>query len=383
MPPTPMTTIVPPAFEWPLQFCAFVTVTTYVLSIVTSNVSQVDRLWTFLPTIYTAYYALLPILPKAHEQPFPLYPYVPASLEKLAEEWNPRAVMMLGLVTIWMFRLSYNTYRRGLFSLKDEDYRWAVLRTQLNPFLFQVTNLTFIAITQNILLFLMGIPAYIAVSQAPEPLATSDYALGALALMLIATEFTSDNQQYSYQSFKAAHLKGGQYDAADHWPGARLEWTAADAQRGFITRGLFAYSRHPNFACEQLFWWTINFIPILSPSAPSDIKLNYSITECLEWFKNPTFSADLSNPATWSIFLLLLPATCYSILFFSSTPYTESITTKKYPGYKDYQRRVGMFSPFGTIEKSIWLSITEGSTGKKAIEDRVWGDSVKGKGKAE
>ncbi|KAI3613697.1 integral membrane protein [Moniliophthora roreri] len=382
MPPTPMLSSMPPALEWPLQFCAFVTATTYILSIVTSNVSQVDRLWTFLPNIYTAYYALLPILPKAHEQPFFLCPYVPPSMEKLAEQWNPRALLMLGLVTTWMLRLSYNTYRRGLFSLKDEDYRWAVLRTQLSPFLFQVTNLTFIAITQNILLFFMGIPAYIAASQPPEPLATSDYALATLASTLLVLEFTSDNQQFSYQSYKAAHLKGGQYNAADHWPGARLQWTPADAQRGFITRGLFAYSRHPNFACEQAFWWTISLFPLLAPSAPS-LTVNYSVTECLEWLKSPSFTADLSNPATWPIFLLLLPAACYSILFFSSTPYTESITTKKYAAYKDYQCRVGMFSPIQTFEKAIWLWITQGSDGKKAVEAKVWGAGVKGKGKAE
>lgn len=64
-----------------------------------------------------------------------------------------------------MFRLSYNTWRRGLFNLyvlpspgsffprcadfeaihsKDEDYRWVVLRKQIPLWLFQITNLVFI-----------------------------------------------------------------------------------------------------------------------------------------------------------------------------------------------------------------------------------------------
>jgi steroid 5-alpha reductase family enzyme len=52
--------------------------------------------------------------------------------------------------TIWMSRLSYNTYRRGLFSLSDEDYRWAVLRQRMPPWLFQVLNLTFIGVYYSV-----------------------------------------------------------------------------------------------------------------------------------------------------------------------------------------------------------------------------------------
>jgi len=93
----------PPAYRWPVQFCIFSTATTYILSIITSNVSQVDRLWTFLPTIYTAYYALLPLWP--NEQPFILYPYSPKDLGwTAATDFSPRALLMLGLVFIWMCR---------------------------------------------------------------------------------------------------------------------------------------------------------------------------------------------------------------------------------------------------------------------------------------
>jgi hypothetical protein len=94
----------PPAtFAWPAQFCAFVTAATYVASVVTGNVSQVDRLWTFLPTIYTAYFALLPLWPRS-VQPFWLCPYVPDELADHAEDYSPRAIMMLSLAVLWMFR---------------------------------------------------------------------------------------------------------------------------------------------------------------------------------------------------------------------------------------------------------------------------------------
>jgi steroid 5-alpha reductase family enzyme len=43
-----------------------------------------------------------------------------------------------------MLRLSYNTYRRGLFSLSDEDYRWAILRAKMPRWAFQLMNISFI-----------------------------------------------------------------------------------------------------------------------------------------------------------------------------------------------------------------------------------------------
>ena len=32
---------------------------------------------------------------------------------------------------------------------------------------------------------------------------------------------------------------------------------SGDIKRGFLTEGLWRYSRHPNFFCEQLIWWTV------------------------------------------------------------------------------------------------------------------------------
>lgn len=124
---------VPPYLDWPAQFCLLITVVTWVASLITSNVSQVDRLWTILPAIYAAYFALLPLWPNT--QPYPLFPYAPRDLGwATVKDFSPRALLMFGLIVIWMwrlvlshmllyplsdnmFRLSYNTYRRGLFSL--------------------------------------------------------------------------------------------------------------------------------------------------------------------------------------------------------------------------------------------------------------------------
>ncbi|KAF8072047.1 hypothetical protein FPV67DRAFT_1667492 [Lyophyllum atratum] len=375
---------VPAAYQWPAQFCIATTAVTWILSLLTANVSQVDRLWTFLPTIYTAYYALMPLWPQ--EPLFPLCPYTPKDLGwAVAKDFSPRALLMFGIVFVWMCRLSYNTYRRGLFKLQDEDYRWAVLRAKLPAWLFQLTNLTFIAATQNVLLLLLGMPTKIASTMQPhDSLALSDLLLAALALVDLAFEFTSDNQQWAYHSYKHAYLaseKGENgvepYDKKQQWPGARLNFTPEDAKRGFITRGLWAYSRHPNFLCEQSFWWIITFFPLLAPAPPhlsftsSPFHLIPSITVIRQnpYVLIPILERLLAPLAN------LIPALSLSALFFSSTIFTESISLSKYPKeYRAYQKRVGMFSPLRTWEKGLVLA-WQGK--RKAVEEVVWGTGSK------
>ncbi|KZP27454.1 hypothetical protein FIBSPDRAFT_1040273 [Athelia psychrophila] len=105
-----------PTLKYPVKFCIVTTVTAYVLSIITGNVSQVDRVWTILPMIYTAYFALMPLWPD-HAKLY-MWPYTPEGVPCLVkDEYSPRALLMLALVFLWMCRLNYNTWRRGLFNL--------------------------------------------------------------------------------------------------------------------------------------------------------------------------------------------------------------------------------------------------------------------------
>lgn len=106
-----------------------------------------------------------------------------------------------------------------------------------------------------------------ATRQPHTSLAPSDLGLAALALVVLGLEFTADNQQYSFQIYKHALLaitrgetRVELYDINKQWPGARIDWTPEDAKRGFVTRGLWGFVRHPNFACEQTFW--VSFAPL-------------------------------------------------------------------------------------------------------------------------
>ncbi|EJU04771.1 DUF1295-domain-containing protein [Dacryopinax primogenitus] len=322
-----------PSLTPALYFCAFNILWTYVAGEITGNFSQVDRVWTFLPVIYTAWFTLWPVWN--------------------GEELRTRGVLMLALQITWMLRLSYNTFRRGLFSLSDEDYRWPIFRASQHWLLIKVFHFGFIAVTQNFLLLGIGLPAYWTLFDPPSPLQTSDSILSVLALLLLLLEFTADNQQYAYQSFKHSSGKPG----AIRWPGARQAWTEADKRRGFVSRGLWAWSRHPNFACEQLFWFVQNLFPLLgSPTA------------------RPLLPSTIPYPLT-----PILPSLCLSLLFVASTAYTESITLSRYPeAYKAYQARVGKFSPGYTVMKWFWLGVT----GKRErVERLVWGEAEEGEAK--
>lgn len=117
-----------------------------------------------------------------------------------------------------------------------------MLRAKIPAWLFQIVNLTFIAIIQNILLFLLAIPTHNAAILGPadRALKVSDYVLAGLSLLTLGIEFTADNQQYNYQTHKRSGVMN-----PDDWPGARIAWTQADVQRGFVTRGLWVRLSSP------------------------------------------------------------------------------------------------------------------------------------------
>lgn len=94
------------------------------------------------------------------------------------------------------------------------------------------------------------------------------------------------------------------------------DFNADDLDRGFITSGLWAYSRHPNFALEQTIW--------IALYAWSTITT-----------KTPLFWA-----AAGALNLVSI--------FFGSTILTEYITRGKYPEYTEYQRQVGKFLPLSS-----------------------------------
>ncbi len=204
--------------------------------------------------------------------------------------------MMALLVTAWGVRLTFNFGRKGGYS-GVEDYRWAVLRTRMNKWQFQLFNLFFIVIYQNFILVIITLPALMAYDNQSVSLSTFDAFLALLFLLLLMGEFIADQQQWDFHQAKKEIVRSGQK------PKIR-----------FLQTGTFKYSRHPNYFFELGQWWVVYAIGA------------HAASKVVAW------------PVVGAVLLTLL--------FVGSTRFTEQISLGKYPEYAEYQRRTSAVIPW-------------------------------------
>jgi steroid 5-alpha reductase family enzyme len=254
----------------------------WVASLVSGDTSWVDREWSLVPIAYVWVFALA------------------------AGLLSTRLDLMAVLVTLWGLRLTYNFARKGGYS-GVEDYRWAVLRQSMSKWQFQLFNLFFIVLYQNALLVLITLPAWTAYQHRSAPLGLLDVLLMVAFVASTAGETVADQQQWDFHRLKHDALAAGRQPSSQ-----------------FCQRGLFRYSRHPNFFFEQAQWWL--FFGIGAAAAGS----------VLEW--------------------TVLGAVLLTGLFIGSTRFTEQITLSKYPEYADYQKRTSMLIPWFPGDRSAELS---------------------------
>jgi len=201
-------------------------------------------------------------------------------------------------VTFWGARLSFNFARKGGYS-GVEDYRWVFLRTKItNPLLWQLFNLFFISLYQSGLFVLFTFPIYSLALSSGETIPLLFLVFSAFGVVLVCFEFAVDQQQWNFHAAKKA--------AAEHkdYPPKYSD----DVKNGFYSHGFFALSRHPNYFCELGFWWTI-------------------------WLAAFSLSLFPVGSGIFGPFAL----TCTML---GSTFLGESISSSKYPEYKNYQKRV-------------------------------------------
>ena len=81
-----------------------------------------------------------------------------------------------------------------------------------------------------------------------------DVIVMASLIISFVIETWADEQQWVYQTAK--HATPSKSTRSHSRQTSHVSYCQPeDLQRGFITGGLFRYSRHPNFACEQLNWY--------------------------------------------------------------------------------------------------------------------------------
>ena len=258
---------------WALGFA----VAAFLFSIITKDYSWIDRTWSTLPVGFVWYYA--------YRSGWALTPCVCASL-----------------VTVWGARLTFNFARKGGYT-GMEDYRWAYLRGKINnPFLFQIFNFFFISLFQSGLFILFTFPVYSLISHTGLPFLFWIFAV--LAVFLVCFEFTADQQQWIFHAAKKSSAEQKNYP----------QKYRNDVKNGFLSQGLFAFSRHPNYFGELGFWWVI-------------------------WLA--AFSIVLDPLASGVFGPILL-----TIVITGSAFLTESISASKYPEYKNYRKRTSQIIPW-------------------------------------
>jgi steroid 5-alpha reductase family enzyme len=254
--------------------CAFA----WLASLVTGDTSWVDRSWSIVPVIYL---------------------WVFSSYAGLA---NARLDVMAAVVTVWGVRLTYNFARKGGYA-GVEDYRWAVLRSRMRPWQFQLFNFFFIVIYQNVILVLIALPAYTAYeNRARTPYGALDALLAVIFFACLMGETAADQQQWDFQRRKRLEIDAGRV-----------------LEHQFLDTGLFRLSRHPNYFFELAQWWILFFMGAVAAGS------------LLQW--------------------TVLGAVLLTLLFLGSTRFTEKITLSRYPEYALYQRRTSSVIPWTSRQR--------------------------------
>jgi steroid 5-alpha reductase family enzyme len=202
---------------------------------------------------------------------------------------------MAVLATLWGARLTYNFARKGGYS-GVEDYRWAVVRKAMRPWQFQLFNLFFIVIYQNILLVLIALPGWTALQHRTRS-DRSTRVLGVLFVAALVGETIADQQQWEF------HLR-------------KRELTLPRAPRptGSSATGCSATRAIPNYFFEISQWW---------------LMFGFG-------------AAAAGSLLQWSF----AGAALLTVLFVGSTIMTERISASKYPRYADYQALTSPIVPW-------------------------------------
>lgn len=317
-----------------------IALTTWLLTLINNNFSQVDRIWSMLPVIYSWAFVITSI----YHNPGP-EPDVQIRSEYRKEDVKSgslragavlegdnssllRLVVMACLISMWGCRLTYNYWRKGGFNRGSEDYRWEHVKKQFwyPTWKWQLFNLGFIAILQNWLLMSITIPMWFIQTNKPtrntsrqEPFNCMDLLFSVLWLGFFAMEVIADRQQFKFQTNKYKYQSLSLKNKKVFREQSTVE-DMSDYKRGFCTQGLFRYSRHPNFCGELGMWWTIAMFTVSGQYGY--MGRNFHVMKLVPF-----------NFGFIGVF-------CLTLLFHKSTELTEKITSEKYPDYREYQAKV-------------------------------------------
>jgi len=183
------------------------TLVIFAFSVALRNSSMYDPYWSVAPIIIAAYWAIDGM----------------ATETLTARQW-----LACGLVTAWGLRLTDNCLWRWR-SMRHEDWRYVDLQKQHGR-RYWLVSFAGIHMMPTILVFVACLPLYPALTETGRSLNGFD----ALALLVAGTaivlETIADQQ---LERFLASNTELGR----------------------ILATGLWAYTRHPNYLGEVMFWW--------------------------------------------------------------------------------------------------------------------------------
>jgi steroid 5-alpha reductase family enzyme len=152
---------------------------------------------------------------------------------------NPLILPVAVLVTVWGGRLAYHIGRRDFAPGRGEDPRYAAWRAEWR--FFVVRSYLQVFLLQGFFMLLVSMPLIVLAASAT----TGPIVLTVLGVAVWAVGFgfesTADRQLAAFLS------------------------QPAESRGRVMDRGLWAWSRHPNYFGESLMWWGISIVALGAP----------------------------------------------------------------------------------------------------------------------
>jgi steroid 5-alpha reductase family enzyme len=204
----------------------------------------------------------------------------------LGDGESPRTWLVSILTSVWGLRLTVHLFRRNWG--RGEDFRYRAMRRR-NPEHFHRWTLLHVFGLQGALMFAVSLPVQMAqVQGGPEGLVAADIA--GIALWAIGLSFEAVGD-WQLQRFKADPANAGKV----------------------MDRGLWRYTRHPNYFGDAVVWWGLFLIAAAHP-----VMLWTAV-----------------GPLIMSVLLTRV----------SGVPLLEASMARRKPGYQEYMERTSGFFP--------------------------------------
>jgi steroid 5-alpha reductase family enzyme len=203
----------------------------------------------------------------------------------LTDGSSPRRALITFLVCFWGLRLAgYLLWRNAGHG---EDPRYVAMRRHFGP-RFPIISLVTVFALQGVLMWIVSLPVQLAQLDSGGALGPLD----ALGVLLFAVGLT--------------------FESVGDWQLARFKADPNSAGR-VMDRGLWRYTRHPNYFGDFCVWWGLFLIALATPYGPWSIV----------------------GPIVMSILLMRV----------SGVPMLERSIGKRRPGYAEYAKKTSTFFP--------------------------------------